>query len=64
MVGKPALSLSKALAGGDRGERGRQSCPKLNLLFGDGMLEFQKLSMQQISSIARETREIFKSLAG
>jgi hypothetical protein len=30
----------------------------------DGMLEFQKLGMQQISSVAREAGEILKRLAG
>ena len=31
---------------------------------GDGVLEFQKLGVQQISSIAREAGEIFQRLAG
>jgi hypothetical protein len=30
------------------------------LFSGDGMLEIQKLGVQQISSIAREAGEIFK----
>jgi hypothetical protein len=33
------------------------------LFSGDGMVEFQKLGMQEISSIAREAREIFKRQA-
>jgi hypothetical protein len=34
------------------------------LFSGDGVLEIQKLGMQEISSIAREAGEIFKRLAG
>jgi hypothetical protein len=34
------------------------------LFSGDGVLEFQKLGVQEISSIAREAGEIFKRLAG
>jgi hypothetical protein len=34
------------------------------LFSGDGMVEIQKLSVQEISSIAREAGEIFKRLAG
>jgi hypothetical protein len=33
------------------------------LFSGDGMLEFQKLGVQEISSIAGEAGEIFKRLA-
>jgi hypothetical protein len=33
-------------------ESGGQSCLKIDLFSGDGVLEFQKLSVQQISSIA------------
>jgi len=35
---------------------------KINLFSGDGVLEFQKLRVQQIPSIARQAREIFKRL--
>ena len=45
-------------------ESRRQSCFKIDLFSGDGVLEFQILGVQEISSIARETREIFKRLAG
>jgi hypothetical protein len=34
------------------------------LFSGDGVVEFQILGMQEISSIAREPGEIFKRLAG
>jgi hypothetical protein len=34
------------------------------LFSSDGVVEIQKLSMQEISSIAREAGEIFKRLAG
>jgi hypothetical protein len=40
-----------------------QSCLKIDLLSADGVLEIQKLGMQEISSIAREAGEIFKRLA-
>src|ERR1700729_1365830 len=43
---------------------GRQSCLKIDLFSGDGVLEFQILGVQEISSIAREAGEIFKRLAG
>jgi hypothetical protein len=42
----------------------RQCCLKINLFFGDGVLEIQKLGMQEISSIAREAGEISQRLAG
>jgi hypothetical protein len=45
-------------------ESGRQSCLKIDLFTGDGMVEFQELGVQEISSVAREAREIFKGLAG
>jgi hypothetical protein len=45
-------------------ESGRQSCLKIDLFSGDGVLEFQKLGVQEISSIAGEAGEIFKRLAG
>jgi hypothetical protein len=45
-------------------EPSRQSCLKLDLFSGDGVLEIQELGMQEISSIAREAGEIFKRLAG
>jgi len=31
---------------------------------GDGVLEFEKLGVQEISSVAGEAGEIFKRLAG
>ena len=39
-----------------------QSCLKIDLFSRDGVLEFQKLGVQQISSIAGEAGEIFKRL--
>ena len=45
-------------------ESGRQSCLKIDLFSGDGVVEFQVLGVQEISSIAREAGEIFKRLAG
>ena len=45
-------------------ESRRQSCLKIDLFSGDGVVEFQKLSVQEISSMAREAGEIFKRLAG
>ena len=47
-----------------RSESGRQSCLKIDLFSGDGVLEIQKLGVQEISSIAREAGEIFERLAG
>ena len=47
-----------------QGESGRQSCLKIDLFSGDGVVEFQKLGVQEISSIAGEAGEIFKRLAG
>src|ERR1039457_7601877 len=35
-------------------ESGRQSCLKIDLFSGDGVVEFQKLGVQEISSIAGE----------
>ena len=46
-----------------RGSR-RQSCLKIDLFSGDGVVEFQKLGVQEISSIAGEAGEILKRLAG
>jgi hypothetical protein len=43
---------------------GRQSCLKIDLFSGDGVVEFQILGVQEISSIAGEAGEIFKRLAG
>ena len=43
---------------------GRQSCLKKDLFSGDGVVEFQTLGVQKISSIAREAGEIFERLAG
>jgi hypothetical protein len=34
------------------------------LLSCDGVMEFKKLGVQEISSVAGEAREIFKRLAG
>jgi hypothetical protein len=45
-------------------ESGRQSCLKIDLFSGDGVVEFQKLGVQEISSIAGEAGENFKRLAG
>ena len=45
-------------------ESPRQSCLKIDLFSSDGVLEFQKLGVQEISSIAGEAGEIFKRLAG
>ena len=45
-------------------ERNRQPRFKLYLLSGDGVLEFQKLGVQEVSSVAGEAGEIFKGLAG
>ena len=45
-------------------ESGRQSCRKIDLFAGDGVVEFQKLGVQEISSITGEAGEIFKRLAG
>ena len=47
-----------------RCEAGRQSCLKMDLFSGDGVVEFQKLGVQEISSIAREAGAIVKRLAG
>ena len=44
-------------------ESGRQSCLKIDLFSGDGVVEFQKMGVQEISSIAGEAGEIFKRLA-
>jgi hypothetical protein len=45
-------------------ESGRQSCLKIDLFSGDGVVEFQELGVQEISSIAGEAGKIFKRLAG
>ena len=42
----------------------RQSCLKIDLFSGDGVVEFEILGVQEISSIAGEAGEIFKRLAG
>ena len=47
-----------------RWESGRQSCLKIDSLSGDGVVEFQKLGVQEIASVAGEAGEIFKRLAG
>ena len=44
-------------------ECGRQSRLKIDLLSGDGVVEFQKLGVQEIASIAGEAGEILKRLA-
>ena len=44
-------------------ESGRQRCLKIDLFSGDGVVEFQTLGVQEISSIAGEAGEIFKRLA-
>ncbi len=43
---------------------GRQSCLEIDWLSGDGVVEFQILRMQKVSSIAREAGESFERLAG
>ena len=45
-------------------ESGRQRCLKIDLFSGDGVVEFQILGVQEISSIAGEAGEIFQRLAG
>jgi hypothetical protein len=45
-------------------ESGRQSCLKIDLSSGDGVVEFQKLGVQKIPSIAGQAGEIFKRLTG
>jgi hypothetical protein len=45
-------------------ESARQRCLKIDLFSGDGVVEIQKLGVQEISSIAGEAGEIFKRLAG
>ena len=45
-------------------ESRRQSCLKIDLFSGDGVLEIEKLGMQEISSVAWEAGEILKRLAG
>jgi hypothetical protein len=44
-------------------ESGRQRCLKIDLFSGDGVVEFQILGVQEISSIAGEAGEIFKRLS-
>ncbi len=44
-------------------ESARQSCLKIALFSGDRVLEFQKLGVQKISSIAGQAGKIFKRLA-
>jgi hypothetical protein len=45
-------------------ESRRQSCLKIDLFSRDGVVEFQTLGVQEISSIAGEAGEIVKRLAG
>jgi hypothetical protein len=45
-------------------ERRRQSCFKIELFPGDGVQEPQKLGMQEISTIARQAREVFQGQSG
>ena len=45
-------------------ESERRSCLKIDLFSGDGVVEFQILGVQEISSIAGEAGEMFKRLAG
>ncbi len=47
-----------------RCESGRQGCLKTDLLAGDRVAEFQKLGVQEISSIAGEARKLFERPAG
>jgi hypothetical protein len=45
-------------------ESARQGCLQIDWFSGDGVVEIQKLGVQEISSIAGEAGEIFKRLAG
>ena len=45
-------------------ESGRQSCLKIDLFPGGGVVEFQKLGVQKISSVAGEAGKMFKRVAG
>jgi hypothetical protein len=45
-------------------EPGRQSCLEVDLFSGDGVVESEKLGVQEISSIAWEAGKVFKRLAG
>jgi hypothetical protein len=45
-------------------ESRRQRCLKIDLFSGDGVVEIQKLGVQEISSISGEAGEIFKRLTG
>jgi len=45
-------------------ESRRQSCLKMDWFSGDGVVEFQILGVQEISSVAGAAGEIFKRLAG
>jgi hypothetical protein len=45
-------------------ESRRQYSLKIDLFSGDGVVEFQILGVEEISSIAGEAGEIFKRLAG
>ncbi len=45
-------------------ESRRQSRLQIDLFSGDGVMEFQKLGVQEISAITGEAGEIFKRLAG
>jgi len=47
-----------------QGESGRYRRLEIDLLSGDGVVEFQKLGVQEISSIAGEAGEVFERLAG
>jgi hypothetical protein len=49
-AGRIALSQSM--------ESGRQSCLKIDPFSGDGVVEFQKLGVQEISSIAGEAGKV------
>ena len=62
----PPVSLLRpgiARASIDRAESSRQSRLKIDFFSGDGVIKFQKLGVQQISSIAGEAGEILKRLA-
>jgi hypothetical protein len=45
-------------------ESGWQSCRKIDWFSGDGVVEFQILGVEEVSSIAGEAGKIFKRLAG
>jgi hypothetical protein len=47
-----------------RREAGRQSCFEIDWFSGDGVVEVQKVGVQEISSVAGKAGAIFQRLAG